>query len=64
MSFGPENIFRHKLSTIIGVLIALIVGIVLFLLVYLGKATVAEITPLSLGVLPIVLSFLLYGKRE
>lgn len=55
MNFNFRNIYKHGISTFLGVLVVLFA----FFLVWKGKATFAEVSPILLTAIP----FLLYGKE-
>ncbi len=56
MNFDFKNIYKHGISTFLGVLIVLFV----FFLVWKDKATFAEAIPILLVAIP----FLLYGENR
>ena len=63
MSFHPKNIKGYMFTTVIGVVLGISVGVVLFILVYLDKATIEGITPFGMAVVPVVITFLLHGPK-
>lgn len=57
MSFKPQNIIKHKLSTALGLVLLVVL---LTLPLYVEKLSYSEVTPLLLVVIP----FLLYGNSN
>ena len=64
MSFRVKNIWRHKASSFLGVLICLLTLAIMTYFVYVGKATVEGIFPYYSLIVPVLLAFLFYGKKD
>ena len=58
MNFNINNILGHKLSTIIGVVLALSIGVAMFLCVHNKYATFAEVMPYIMLTIPPMLAML------